>query len=123
MKVPPVKEAFCALNDALNALEKATREGTAFAFGFLGGGPLPFAETYPGASFVLAFRALPLVLVVSALSALLFHWRFLPRYGWGLSFLLAMALGRRRASGRLSSAAPVLRLDCRVHGRHTALTA
>jgi len=26
-------------------------------FGFLGGGPLPFAETYPGASFVLAFRA------------------------------------------------------------------
>src|SRR2546430_1924282 len=90
LTAPPAKHAFFALNDALNALEKATREGTAFAFGFLGGGPLPFAETYPGASFVLAFRALPLVLVVSALSALLFHWRGLARSvgigraaGWG----------------------------------------
>src|SRR5258706_1366789 len=79
LKVPLFKEIFFLLNDALNALEKATREGTSFVFGFLGGGPLPFPETYPGASFVLAFRALPLVLVVSALSALLFHWRGGPR--------------------------------------------
>jgi CNT family concentrative nucleoside transporter len=78
LKAPLVKDLFLALNNVLNALEKATREGTTFVFGFLGGGPPPFAETYPGASFVLAFRALPLVLVVSALSALLFHWRVLP---------------------------------------------
>src|SRR5437867_11158122 len=88
LKAPFVKDVFFALNDALNALEKATREGTAFAFGFLGGGPLPFAETYPGASFVLAFRALPLVLVVSALSALLFHWRVLAWLVTRLSLLL-----------------------------------
>ncbi len=88
LKAPPVKHAFFALNDALNALEKARREGTAFAFGFLGGGPLPSAETYPGASFVLAFRALPLVLVGSALSALLFHWRVLPWIVRGFSLLL-----------------------------------
>src|SRR5260370_15583757 len=75
LKAPYAKEFFLALSGALNALEKATQDGTAFVFGFLGGGPLPFAETYPGASFVLAFRALPLVLVMSALSALLFHWR------------------------------------------------
>src|SRR2546428_6032822 len=75
LKAPYAKDVFLALNGALNALERATQDGTAFVFGFLGGGPLPFAETYPGASFVLAFRALPLVLVVSALSALLFHWR------------------------------------------------
>src|SRR5207247_11092567 len=79
LKAPYAKDVFLALNGALNALEKATRDGTAFVFGFLGGGPLPFAETYAGASFVLAFRALPLVLVVSALSALLFHWRGRPR--------------------------------------------
>src|SRR2546428_14095884 len=77
LKAPYAKEVFLALNGALHALEKATQDGTAFVFGFLGGGPLPFAETYPGASFVLAFRALPLVLVGSALSALLFYWR-----GW-----------------------------------------
>src|SRR5260370_8990171 len=112
MKVPPVKEAFCALNDALNALEKATREGTAFAFGFLAGGPLPFPETYPGASFVLAFRALPLVLVVSVLSALLFHWRVLPWIVKMFSLLLqktmaaAAALGLSPAPTRASCTAP-----------------
>jgi CNT family concentrative nucleoside transporter len=106
LKAPPVKQAFFALNDALNALEKATREGTAFVFGFLGGGPLPFAETYPGASFVLAFRALPLVLVVSALSALLFHWRVLPWIVRGFSLLLQRTMGVGGAIG-LSSAANV----------------
>src|SRR5712692_5442531 len=106
LKAPPVKQAFFALNDALNALEKATREGTAFVFGFLAGGPLPFAETYPGASFVLAFRALPMVLVVSALSALLFHWRVLPWIVRGFSLLLQRTMGVGGAIG-LSSAANV----------------
>src|SRR5258708_6034224 len=50
LKVPLFTEIFFLLNDALNALEKATREGTSFVFGFLGGGPLPFSETYPGAA-------------------------------------------------------------------------
>src|SRR2546427_7273384 len=103
LKAPLVKEAFFALNDALNALEKATREGTAFVFGFLGGGPLPFAETYPGASFVLAFRALPLVLVVSALSALLFHWRGLPRVGRGFLLVLGEERGVGGAIGSFSA--------------------
>ncbi len=106
LKAPFVKQAFFVLNDALNALEKATQEGTAFVFGFLGGGPLPFVETYPGASFVLAFRALPLVLVVSALSALLFHWRVLPWIVKGFSLLLQRTMGVGGAIG-LSSAANV----------------
>ncbi len=106
LKAPLVKEAFFALNDALNALEKATREGTSFVFGFLGGGPLPFAETYPGASFVLAFRALPLVLVVSALSSLLFYWRVLPWIVRVFSLLLQKTMGVGGAIG-LSSAANV----------------
>jgi CNT family concentrative nucleoside transporter len=106
LKAPFVKDAFLALNDVLNALEKATRDGTTLVFGFLGGGPLPFAETYPGASFVLAFRALPLVLVVSALSALLFYWRVLPWIVRGFSFLLQKTMGVGGAIG-LSSAANV----------------
>src|SRR6266480_2378890 len=107
LKAPYAKDAFLALNGALNALEKATRDGTAFVFGFLGGGPLPFAETYAGASFVLAFRALPLVLVVSALSALLFYWRVLPWGVRGFSFFLERTVGVGGAIG-LSSAADVL---------------
>ena len=106
LKAPYAKDVFLALNGALNALEKATQDGTAFVFGFLGGGPLPFAETYPGASFVLAFRALPLVLVVSALSALLFHWRVLPWIVGSFSLVLEKTMGVGGAIG-LSSAANV----------------
>lgn len=78
IKLPAARQVFAVLNDGLLAVQNATAQGTAFVFGFLGGGPAPFAETGPGSSFVLAFRALPLVLVVSALSALLFYWRVLP---------------------------------------------
>jgi CNT family concentrative nucleoside transporter len=106
LKAPYVRDVFLALNGALNALEKATQDGTSFVFGFLGGGPLPFAETYAGASFVLAFRALPLVLVVSALSALLFYWRVLPWIVKVFSFLLQKTMGVGGAIG-LSSAANV----------------
>ncbi len=70
----PARAAFLLLNDAANALQHATDAGTAFLFGYLGGDNLPFAETHPGASVVLAFKILPLVLVISALSAVLFHW-------------------------------------------------
>ena len=106
LKAPYAKDVFLALNGALNALEEATQDGTSFVFGFLGGGPLPFAETHPGASFVLAFRALPLVLVVSALSALLFYWRVLPWIVNAFSLLLQKTLGVGGAIG-LSSAANV----------------
>ena len=66
LKIPAVRQVFFGLNRALDVLERATRDGTAFVFGYLGGAPLPFAETHAGSTFVLAFRALPLVVVVSA---------------------------------------------------------
>jgi CNT family concentrative nucleoside transporter len=106
LKAPPAKAVFLALNDAMDALEAATRAGTSFVFGFLGGAPLPYAETYAGTSFVLAFRALPLVLVVSALSALLFYWRVLPWIVRGFSLVLEKSMGVGGAIG-LSSAANV----------------
>jgi CNT family concentrative nucleoside transporter len=61
-------------------------------FGYLGGGTLPFEEPYPGASFVLAFQALPLVLVMSALSAVLFYWKVLPRMVRGFAWTLLQTL-------------------------------
>jgi concentrative nucleoside transporter, CNT family len=106
LKVPGVQQAFFGLNRALDALERATREGTAFVFGYIGGAPLPFAETHAGSTFVLAFRALPLVVVVSALSALLFYWRVLPWVVRGFSLLLQKTMGVGGAVG-LSSAANV----------------
>jgi CNT family concentrative nucleoside transporter len=97
--VPAIKNAFLALNGIVTALMDATRAGTSFVFGYIGGGTLPFATTGAGTTFNLAFQALPLILVVSALSALLFHWRILPKIveaaAWllGRSFSIGGALG------------------------------
>ncbi len=93
LHVPPLRALMDTLNDAANALQEATLAGSSFVFGFLGGGALPYAETAPGTSFVLAFRALPLVLVISALSALLFHWRVLPLVVHGFAWALKRTLG------------------------------
>ncbi len=93
VKAPVFSDFFVHLNRVILSLEESTRAGTAFVFGYLGGGELPFAEKFPGASFVLAFQALPLVLVVSALSSLLFHWRVLPRVVKGFSWALQRTLG------------------------------
>ena len=88
LKVPLIKEAFMKANDALLVLERATQAGTSLVFGYLGGGPPPYAVSDVGSNFVLAFRALPIVLIMSALSALLFYWRILPAIVRGISFLL-----------------------------------
>ncbi len=106
LKAPAFKEFFLALNQALLALEQATQAGTSFVFGYLGGGMLPFAESGPGSSFVLAFRALPLILVVSALSSLLFYWRVLPFIVRSISRVLEKTMGVGGAVG-LSTAANI----------------
>ncbi|MBK1659699.1 nucleoside:proton symporter [Paracraurococcus ruber] len=93
LHIPPLRAGFAAIGDAVEALARATRAGTALVFGYLGGAPLPFAETMPGGSFILFFQALPLVLVVGALSALLYHWRVLPLV------VDALAAGLRRLFG------------------------
>lgn len=92
LKAPPFKAFFLLLNKMALALEQATVAGTSVVFGFLGGGPLPYAETVPGASFVLASRALPLVLVMSALSSLLFYWKVLPKVVQFFSMLLTKSM-------------------------------
>jgi CNT family concentrative nucleoside transporter len=106
LKVEFLNRAFLLLNDALLVLEKATQAGTGLVFGYLGGGPAPFAVTDQNSVFILAFRALPLVLVVSALTGLLFYWRVLPAIVRGLSWLLERAMGVGGVVG-LSAAANV----------------
>ena len=106
LKLPFAKDVFLALNDALIALEKATQAGTSLVFGYLGGGAAPFAVTNENSNFILAFRALPIVLVISALSALLFHWGVLQRMVRVISWLLERAMGVGGVVG-LSTAANV----------------
>ncbi len=100
------KHFFLALNKLLLALEKATHAGTGFVFGYLGGAPPPFPETGPGSSFTLAFRALPIILVISALTSLLFYWRVLPWIVRAISHVLERVMGVGGAVG-LSAAANI----------------
>ena len=104
LKIPVFKEMFLFLNRLVLYLEESTRAGTGFVFGYLGGGELPFDEKFPGAGFILAFRALPLVVVMSALSALLFYWRVLPLVVRGFSWLLRKTMAIGGAEGLAVSA-------------------
>lgn len=88
LKVPVFQSLLMGLNGLVDALQQATMAGTSFIFGYLGGGTLPYAETVPGGSWILAFQALPLILVVSALSSLLFYWRIIPLVVRGFSLVL-----------------------------------
>ena len=106
LKLPLFKGVFLAMNEALGALEHATQAGTSFVFGYLGGAAAPFAVSDPSSTFILAFRALPMVLVVSALSSLLFYWRVLPWLVGLISRLLRRTLGIGWAVG-LSAAADI----------------
>ena len=106
LKVPPIRQIFGFLNGAVVLLEESTRAGTTFVFGYLGGAPLPFAENAPGASFVFALQALPVVLVVSALSSLFFYWGVLPLVVKAFSWVLQRTMRIGGAAG-LSAAANV----------------
>ncbi|MFM7377895.1 MAG: NupC/NupG family nucleoside CNT transporter, partial [Erythrobacter sp.] len=94
VRVPIVWEAVGLVNNAVSAVEAATLKGSSYMFGYLGGAELPFALK-PGAQppLVIAFQILPLVIVFSALSALLWHWGVLRAAVNGLSFLLRRSLG------------------------------
>ena len=93
LEIPGADQAMIWLNDAANAFHHATLVGTQFVFGYLGGGAPAFTETRPGASFILAFQALPLVLTISALASLLFHWGILQRITAGFAWLLHRVMG------------------------------
>lgn len=106
LKLPVVTHAFAAINDAVGAIAAATRAGTSFVFGYLGGSQPPFDLKAPGADFILAFQALPIILVMSVLTSLLFYWRVLPPIVRGMAWLLERTLGVGGAVG-LSTAANI----------------
>jgi concentrative nucleoside transporter, CNT family len=106
IKLPLVAHAFGVINDAVGAISSASRAGTSFVFGYLGGGTLPFDLKAPGADFILAFQALPVVLVMSVLTTLLFYWRILPPVVRAMAWLLERTLGVGGAVG-LSTAANI----------------
>ncbi len=104
LKVPLATTAFLYLNEVVLALEASTRAGTSFVFGYLGGGAAPFEVTSPQATFILALQALPLILVISAISSLLFYWGILPKIVGAFSWCLQKGLRLGGAEGLAVSA-------------------
>ncbi len=104
------RQALHGVNEAVQAVTAAVENGTVLVFGYLGGDPgnvaYPYAVSDIGATYILAFRVLPLILFVTALSAVLWHLRVLPALVRGFSLLLRRSLGVGGAVG-LSAAANV----------------
>lgn len=92
LRVPALQAVLLELNSAVKVLEQAALAGSSYMFGYLGGAPLPFLAEGPGSSFIIAFQILPIVLVMSALSAILFYWGVLQKIINGLGWLLQKAL-------------------------------
>jgi len=99
LKLPVCRSFFISLNHLVLSLEASTKAGTSMVFGYLGGGDLPFVEKFPGSSFILAFQALPLILVISALSSLMFYWKILPLVVRSFSYAMQKTLGLGGAEG------------------------
>jgi concentrative nucleoside transporter, CNT family len=106
LKVPQVEYAFNWIEAAVEAIAAATKAGTSFVFGYAGGAPPPFDPKTPGSDFILAFQALPVVLVMSVLSSLLFYWGIMPPIVRGFSWALEKTLDVGGAVG-LSTAANI----------------
>ncbi|MGE4630095.1 MAG: nucleoside transporter C-terminal domain-containing protein [Pseudohongiellaceae bacterium] len=99
-----------ALNRVVVAIADATETGSLFVFGYLGGDPsnvaYPFSVDNPEATVILAFRILPLILIFTVLSAILWHFRIRPLIVRGFSIVLRRAMGVSGAVG-LSAAANI----------------
>jgi CNT family concentrative nucleoside transporter len=93
LNVPAARAAFDWAAGLVNALQAATAAGMRLVFGYLAGGPAPFETVRPETSFILAFQALPLILVISALSKLLYHWGVLQRVVYAIGWVLRRTLG------------------------------
>ncbi len=104
LKVPGISDGLQYVNRAVGALGEATRKGTSFVFGYLGGGATPFDVTQSALLATFAFQVLPLVIVMSAISALLWYWRILPIVIKGISYIFERALGTRGPAGLVATA-------------------
>jgi CNT family concentrative nucleoside transporter len=93
LNVPAVRGAFDWAAGLVTALQAATGAGMQMVFGYLAGAPAPFQTVNPQNGFILAFHALPLILVISALTKLLYHWGILQRVVHAVGWVLRRTMG------------------------------
>ena len=64
-------DIISSISNFIFKIKEATIEGTKFVFGYLGGGTLPFSLKEGSNAFIFAFQALPTIILVGAISAIL----------------------------------------------------
>ena len=94
LKVDLFGSFFAFLSDGVMVLKAANDYGTGFVFGYLADGApnAPFDVTNPGGTFIFAFGGLTLIILMSAISALLWHWKIIPIIVNALSVLFKKPL-------------------------------
>jgi CNT family concentrative nucleoside transporter len=102
--LPAARSVVVGISATVDGLGAATAQGTQFVFGYLGGGVQPYMVENPQGLFVFAFQVLPLILVISALSALLWHWGILKLIIRGFGFLFEKTMGMGGASATATAA-------------------
>jgi CNT family concentrative nucleoside transporter len=110
LKMPWTQYLFAAITGIVRALEHATDAGMQMVFGYLAGGPAPFEVKQPANLFILAFRGLPMILVISALAQLLYHWGILQRVVGLFALALRKSMGIGGALGTVAASTPILGL-------------
>jgi CNT family concentrative nucleoside transporter len=99
LQVPPVRAVVNLATAAVEVLAGANRAGGQFVFGFLGGAEPPFDTVDSGKTLILAFQTLTLVILISALTAVLIQWRVLPWIVRAFSALVRRPFGISGAAG------------------------
>src|SRR6202040_1047752 len=103
--LPSARAVLATVGQAVDGLSASTQAGVTFVFGFLAGGQTqPYTVTNPGGLFVFAFRVLPVILVICALSALLWHWRILKWVTQAFGFVFQKTMGLRGPPALASAA-------------------
>jgi CNT family concentrative nucleoside transporter len=104
LNVPATRIAFDWAAAGVSGLQAASNAGMRLVFGFLAGGPTPFETVRPEHSFILAFQALPLILLISALAKLLYYWGVLQKVVQAIGWVLRRSLGVSGAVGTSAAA-------------------
>jgi len=78
LEIPFISSFFDVMSMAVESLRLSAIEGSSFVFGYLGGGDAPFEVSNNQNLPIFAFTFLPMLIFLSALSALLWHWKILP---------------------------------------------
>ena len=102
--IPFIRSILFRANDVVDGLQAATRAGTGFVFGYVGdnvAGAELMGGTPPPLFF---FQILPIVIVVAALSAMLWHWGILKWITNGFAFIFRRGMGLGGATSLAVSA-------------------